>query len=116
MLSTIPYLAQEAKPGSQILIDDGLLELEIVAIDGQAVVCKVVEGGILKSRKGVNLPSLNLRLPSMTKKDQKDLEFGISQGIDWVSLSFVRQTEDIRFLKQFLGRSQCRRYSRNGKN
>lgn len=105
-LSTVaidyPYLAQEAQPGSQILIDDGLLELEVIAVDGQAVVCKVVEGGILKSRKGVNLPSLNLRLPSMTEKDQKDLEFGISQGIDWVTLSFVRQAEDIKFLKQFL--------------
>ncbi|MEM7579884.1 MAG: pyruvate kinase [Mastigocoleus sp.] len=97
-----PYLAQEAQMGEKILLDDGLLELEIVAIDGQTVVCKVVEGGILKSRKGVNLPSLNLQLPSMTEKDQKDLEFGISQNIDWVSLSFVRQAEDIRFLKSFL--------------
>ncbi len=97
-----PYLAEEAKPGEQILLDDGLLELEIVAIEGSAVVCEVIEGGILKSRKGVNLPNLNLRLPSMTEKDKKDLEFGISQGIDWVSLSFVRQAEDIRFIKQFL--------------
>lgn len=97
-----PFLAEEAQPGEQILIDDGLLELKIIAIDGQAVVCEVVEEGILKSRKGVNLPSLNLRSPSMTEKDRQDLEFGISQGIDWVSLSFVRQAEDIRFLKQFL--------------
>ena len=97
-----PYLAEEAQPGEQILLDDGLLELEIIAINGQTVICKVIEGGILKSRKGVNLPSLNLRLPSMTKKDQKDLEFGISQKVDWVSLSFVRQAEDIRCLKQFL--------------
>ena len=97
-----PYLAQEAKPGEQILLDDGLLELEISAVDGQAVICEVVEGGILKSRKGVNLPSLNLQLPSMTEKDQQDLEFGISQGIDWVSLSFVRQGDDLRYLKQFL--------------
>jgi pyruvate kinase len=97
-----PYLAEEAQIGEEILIDDGLLELKIVAIDGKSVVCEVVDGGILKSRKGVNLPNLNLRLPSMTEKDKEDLEFGISQGIDWVSLSFVRQAEDIRFLKQFL--------------
>ena len=97
-----PYLAQEAQPGEQILIDDGLLELKITAIKDNAVVCEVVEGGILKSRKGVNLPSLNLQLPSMTEKDQKDLEFGIAQGVDWVSLSFVRQAEDVRFLKEFL--------------
>lgn len=97
-----PYLSEEAQAGEQILVDDGLLELEITAINGKAVVCQVVEGGILKSRKGVNLPSLNLRLPSMTEKDQQDLEFGIDQGVDWVSLSFVRQAKDIRFLKQFL--------------
>ena len=97
-----PYLAEEASMGEQILLDDGLLELKITAIDNKAVVCEVIEGGILKSRKGVNLPSLNLRLPSMTEKDKQDLEFGISQRIDWVSLSFVRQAEDIKFLKEFL--------------
>lgn len=97
-----PYLAEEARIGEEILIDDGLLELKIVAIDGKSVVCEVVDGGILKSRKGVNLPNLNLRLPSMTEKDKENLEFGISQGIDWVSLSFVRKAEDIRFLKRFL--------------
>ena len=97
-----PYLAEEAQVGEQILLDDGLLELEIIAIEGKAVICEVIEGGILKSRKGVNLPSLNLRLPSMTEKDKQDLEFGIAQGIDWVSLSFVRQAEDLSYLKQFL--------------
>ncbi|MBL1208861.1 pyruvate kinase [Geminocystis sp. GBBB08] len=97
-----PYLAEEAEIGAQILLDDGLLEFEIVEIENQTIICKVVEGGILKSRKGVNLPSLNLRLPSMTEKDKKDLEFGLSQGIDWVSLSFVRKPEDIIALKSFL--------------
>ena len=97
-----PYLAEEAQPGTQVLLDDGLLELKVETVKGQAVICTVVEGGVLKSRKGVNLPSLNLRLPSMTEKDQKDLEFGLSQGIDWVSLSFVREAADIRFLKDFL--------------
>ena len=97
-----PYLAEEAQPGTQVLLDDGLLELRVETVQEQSVICTVVEGGILKSRKGVNLPSLNLRLPSMTEKDQKDLEFGLSQGIDWVSLSFVRKAEDILFLKEFL--------------
>ncbi len=68
-----PYLAEEAKSGEQILLDDGLLELEIVAINKQAVVCEVIEGGALKSRKGVNLPNLNLRLPSMTESPQHSL-------------------------------------------
>ncbi|MEC4802747.1 MAG: pyruvate kinase [Jaaginema sp. PMC 1079.18] len=97
-----PYLAAEAKIGAQILLDDGLLELQIHEIEGNAVHCRIVEGGVLKSRKGVNLPSLEVRLPSMTEKDKKDLKFGIEQGIDWVSLSFVRKAEDIRILKQFL--------------
>ncbi|MEA5508338.1 pyruvate kinase [Crocosphaera sp. UHCC 0190] len=97
-----PYLAEEAQLGAQILLDDGLLELTIEEIKGYSVICKIVEGGILKSRKGVNLPSLDLHLPSMTEKDKKDLDFGLSQGIDWVSLSFVRKAEDIRTLKNLL--------------
>ena len=97
-----PYLAEEAIIGTPILVDDGLLELEISSIQGKAVICTVIEGGILTSRKGVNLPSLDLRLPSMTEKDRQDLEFGLSRGIDWVSLSFVRRAEDIRVLKRFL--------------
>ncbi len=97
-----PHLAEEAAPGLRILLDDGLLELTITAVAGSAVQCQVVRGGILKSRKGVNLPELNLRLPSLTDKDRQDLDFGISQGVDWVSLSFVRQPEDIRSLKALL--------------
>ena len=97
-----PYLAEEAKIGAQILLDDGLLELEIKEIKGNSVICKIIEGGILKNRKGVNIPSLNLRLPSLTEKDKKDLDFGLSQGIDWVSLSFVRKGEDIHTLKKIL--------------
>jgi pyruvate kinase len=96
-----PYLAEDAIPGTQILLDDGLLELKVEAVRGTAVHCQVIEGGILKSRKGVNLPSLNLRLPSLTEKDKQDLEFGMAQGVDWVSLSFVRQGEDIRTLSFF---------------
>ncbi|MEL0591983.1 MAG: pyruvate kinase [Planktothrix agardhii] len=97
-----PYLAEEAEPGAQVLLDDGLLELKIEEIQGNAVKCRVIEGGILKSRKGVNLPSLILRLPSLTEKDQQDLDFGISQGVDWVSLSFVRRAEDVQALKALL--------------
>lgn len=97
-----PYLAEEASPGARVLLDDGLLELRIAEIQGTAVKCEVIEGGTLKSRKGVNLPSLDLRLPSMTEKDERDLEFGLSAGIDWVSLSFVRKAEDIRTIKKFL--------------
>ncbi len=97
-----PYVAEEAEPGTQVLLDDGLLELKVEQVKGNEVLCQVVKGGILKSHKGVNFPSLNLRLPSMTQKDKKDLEFGISQDVDIVSLSFVRKPEDIQALKAFL--------------
>lgn len=97
-----PYLAEEAEPGAQVLLDDGLLELEVEAIKNAQLHCRVISGGILKNRKGVNFPNLTLSLPSLTEKDQQDLEFGIEQGIHWVCLSFVRQVEDIRHLKQFL--------------
>ena len=96
------YVAEEAIAGTQVLLDDGLLELRVRKIEGTAVECEVVTGGLLKSHKGVNLPSLNLRLPSMTEKDKKDLDFGISQGVDIISLSFVRKADDIRLLKELL--------------
>ncbi|MGA7932909.1 MAG: pyruvate kinase [Kovacikia sp.] len=97
-----PYVAEEAEPGTQVLLDDGLLELRVEKVDGTAVHCKVVEGGLLKSHKGVNFPTLNLRLPSMTEKDKHDLDFGIEQGVDIISLSFVRKPEDIQALKALL--------------
>lgn len=97
-----PHLAEEAKPGAQVLLDDGLLELEVEEIVDSQVRCRVVVGGVLKNRKGVNFPNLNLSLPSLTVKDQQDLEFGIKEGIDWVCLSFVRGVEDIHHLKGFL--------------
>lgn len=101
------YLAEEAQPGMQVLLDDGLLELVVEAIALPAVQCRVVQGGLLKSRKGVNLPDLNLRLPSLTEKDQRDVKFGIEQGVDIVSLSFVRRAEDILALKALL--AECGR-------
>jgi pyruvate kinase len=97
-----PFVSEEAEPGTQVLLDDGLLELRVEKVQGTAVQCKVVEGGLLKSHKGVNFPTLNLRLPSMTEKDKRDLDFGIEQGVDIISLSFVRKPEDIQTLKALL--------------
>lgn len=97
-----PYLAEEAQPGMQVLLDDGLLELVVEAIEGNRVTCRVVQGGTLKSRKGVNLPDLNLRLPSLTDKDKQDIQFGIEQGVDIISLSFVRRAEDLWELREYL--------------
>ncbi len=97
-----PHLAEEAMEGIRILLDDGLLEMRVKGIHGEGVDCEVIRGGQLKSRKGVNLPELNLRLPSMTEKDRQDLNFGLEQEVDWISLSFVRHPDDIRELKALL--------------
>ncbi len=97
-----PYVAEEAEPGTPVLLDDGLLELQVKAVEGNIICCQVVGGGILKSHKGINFPTLDLRLPSMTEKDKRDLEFGVEQGVDLISLSFVRRPEDVRELKTLL--------------
>src|SRR5439155_7570074 len=104
--STIPldyaHAANEAKPGMTVLLADGLFELEIIEAAGQALRCRVVEGGVLKSRQGVNFPNLSLPVPSLTEKDVQDLEFGLAQNVDWISLSFVRRAEDVRVLNKML--------------
>jgi pyruvate kinase len=94
--------AENAEPGMSILLDDGLLELQVVEVRGRALLCRVLEGGLLKSRKGVNFPNLNLSLPSLTEKDVRDVEFGIKHGVDWISLSFVRTAADVKTLKELL--------------
>jgi pyruvate kinase len=93
------HAAAEAKPGMRVLMADGLFELGVESIVGNALVARVVRGGVLTDRKGVNFPSLNLSFPSLTAKDEQDLDFGLSQGVDIVSLSFVRSADDVRALK-----------------
>ena len=88
--------------GDTILIDDGNIELKTVNVSKNEVLTKVVHGGILKSRKGINLPDSNVSAPSLTDKDKKDLEFGLKHDIDWIALSFVRKAEDIREIKKII--------------
>jgi len=96
-------LAQEVQQGDRILIDDGKVELQTITADGiENVSAKVIYGGVLTSKKGVNLPDTNLSIPSFTDKDQKDLEFILKQPIDWVALSFVRHENDIIELKKLI--------------
>ena len=104
-----PHAAEEAAEGMTILHDDGLLSLDIEGISGNALICRVVDGGILKNRKGVNFPDLNLKLPSLTDKDKQDLLFGLEQGVDWVSLSFVRSAADIIELRDFITKAGYRK-------
>lgn len=96
------HVAGSAAPGMRVLLDDGLLELEVVEAVGTELRCRVVEGGVLKSRKGVNFPDLTLPLPSLTDRDIRDVEFGLAHGVDWISLSFVRTAADVRALKDLL--------------
>ena len=93
--TTYPYLAQDVKPGERILIDDGLLELRVLATDGVRVRTEVVEGGMLGQHKGINLPGVKLRADAMSDKDKADLAFGLANGIDAVALSFVRTADDV---------------------
>jgi pyruvate kinase len=97
-----PALADDARPGIRVLLMDGALELEVIAIEGRALRCRVIEGGVLKSRQGVNFPHLKLPLPSLTEKDKRDIEFGLAHNVDWISLSFVRTAADVAALTEFL--------------
>ena len=83
------------KPGQLIFIDDGNLSLKVKSSSEKSIKAIVVEGGILKERKGVNIPDVKLNFSSMTEKDKKDVQFGIEQGVDFFSLSFVRNKEDV---------------------
>lgn len=89
-------LIHEAEPGNSILLDDGLLEFKVTEKFPDSLQAKVVTGGKLKSRKGVNLPNVRISIPSLTEKDIKDLEFGLTQDVDYIALSFVRTAKDVR--------------------
>lgn len=91
-----PHLIEDASEGNQILIDDGLLELRIVKKNEHSLMAKVIVGGVLKSRKGVNLPDVNISMSSLTEKDIEDLEFGLKVGVDFVAMSFVRSAKDVQ--------------------
>lgn len=95
--------AQDVQPGENVMIDDGKIVLKVVESNGKDTVkLKVKFGGILKSNKGVNLPNTNISLPSLTKKDERDLEFILEQNIHWIALSFVRRAKDVKDLRKRL--------------
>lgn len=94
---------KDVKAGERILLDDGKLIFEVISTDGQSeVVASVVQGGPLKSNKGVNLPNTEVSLPALTEKDVKDAVFAIEQEVDWIALSFVRHKEDLLALKKLI--------------
>jgi pyruvate kinase len=93
--TTYPHLAEDVRPGDRLLVDDGLIELRVLSTDKVQVRCEVVEGGVLKENKGINLPGVNLRAEAMSDKDRADLFFGLTHGVDYVALSFVRNAADV---------------------
>lgn len=100
--SDFKEITKACYPGVKILLDDGLLELTVLEVHPTYLEAKVVYGGILKDRKGMNLPGLQLPVEAMTEKDLQDLEFGLANGVDYVALSFVRQGKDIRRLREII--------------
>ena len=97
--------AKDVNAKDKVLLDDGKLALKVVSTNKKdTVVLKVVFGGLLQSRKGVNLPNTPISLPCLTKKDKEDLEFVLSEKIEWVGLSFVRKADDVRILKEIIAK------------
>lgn len=99
---TYPELANDVKPGNTILIDDGLIGLEVKEIRGGDIVCLVRNGGELGQRKGINVPNVRVNLPGLTPKDRDDIIFGIENGIDFIAASFVRDAEAVKEIRALL--------------
>ncbi len=95
-------LNEDVKAGNRILIDDGLIELEVKEVKDTDIVCRVVNGGELGQRKGVNVPNVKIKLPALTDKDKEDIRFGIEQGFDFIAASFVRTADAILEIKEIL--------------
>lgn len=101
------HLREDARKGNTILLDDGLIELRVEKKRRDSVLCRVLTGGSLLQHKGVNLPNMELRVPALTAKDRRDAQFGISLGVDYFALSFVRQASDIIALKNLIRREKA---------
>ncbi len=95
-------LPQDVSVGGTILIDDGLIELEILAVQDTDITCRIVNGGELGERKGVNVPNVKINLPALTEKDISDIRFGIEQEIDYIAVSFVRKADDVKQVRAVL--------------
>lgn len=99
---TYPELWQEIQPGQHVLLDDGLIDLEIMEVSEGRIFTKVINGGILRSQKGLNVPNVRINLLSVNEKDTSDILFGIQQGIDFIAASFTRKAEDILAVRRIV--------------
>ena len=103
-MCTVSYkgLAEDVVEGDTILIDDGLVGLKVENVVGEEIHCVVENSGIVKNHKGVNVPGVKINLPALTPKDISDIEFGITQGIDFIAASFVRKASDVLAIREVL--------------
>ncbi|MCM3746791.1 pyruvate kinase [Paenibacillus pasadenensis] len=99
---TYKNLPADLKVGSTVLIDDGLIGLTVVDIQGTEINCKIVNSGPIKSKKGVNVPGVDISLPGITEKDANDIVFGVEQGVDFIAASFVRKASDVLEIRELL--------------
>jgi pyruvate kinase len=92
-------LAENLKPGDQVLLSDGLIELRVLELEGADVVTEIINGGMLGEKKGINLPGVAIKVSALTEKDEVDLEFALGQGVDMIAVSFVQTADDVRYVK-----------------
>ncbi len=99
-----PYkgMYQDVQIGERVLMDDGKLEVRVVGLEGTDIVTEVVYGGLMKSKKGVNLPNTKVSMPAVTEKDWADLDFGLANDAEWIALSFVREASEILEIKEYI--------------
>jgi pyruvate kinase len=97
--TTFKTLADNVEQGSRILLSDGLIELRVHEVSSGDVICEIVNGGMLGEHKGINLPGIPVRVPSLTEKDAEDLEFALKNGVDAIAVSFVRTAEDVSLVR-----------------
>ena len=100
--TTYKGLANDARPGDRLLVDDGKVALVCKEVDGNDVVCEVIEGGPVSNNKGVSLPGMNISVPALSEKDRDDLRFALQLGVDFIALSFVRSPSDVELVREIM--------------
>ena len=102
--TTYKHLAHDAEPGDRLLVDDGKVGLTVDRVDGNDVVCRVIEGGPVSNNKGLSMPGMDISVPALSEKDIEDLEFALRLGVDFIALSFVRSPADVELVHEVMDR------------
>ena len=105
---TYADLPQDVKPGNTILLDDGLVRLTVLETTAREIRCRVENDGVMKDKKGVNVPGVSLSMPYMSQRDREDILFGIRQGFDFIAASFVRSAADVREIRHILDKNHSK--------